>query len=335
MYFHWDSFLFQEDTMKAVVVKEIGSFRYCDVNVPAPAQGEVLVKVDVTGLCRTDLKIIKTGHRDLILPRIPGEEVVGTVIQLGPGSNGVVPGQRVYIYPGTSCGSCRQCLNGAENLCKEMRIMGFHRHGGFAEYVAAPVQSLIPIPDEIPDEEAIFTEPLSCCLNALELAGLRDGESICIWGGGPAGTLLKRASEAMGGHALIIDPDTGRMKLAQGEAVPPDKEFDIAIVAVGARGAYKEAMERLAPRGRLAVFSGLQMDGSNLDVDLNRLHYLEQTFVGAYGCSFRHGEEALAMIRSGEVKVRDMISHRMRLGELDAALGIVERKEGMKVLLYP
>jgi len=327
-------FLSWRSKMKAVVIKEIGSFRLQEIDTPEPAQSEALIKVDVTGLCRTDLKIIRVGHRDLTLPRVPGEEVVGTVMKLGEEKDGFVQGQRVYIYPGTSCGECRQCVRGAGNLCVDMKIMGFHRDGGFAEYLAAPVQSLITIPAGIEDDEAIFAEPLSCCLNALELARLNKNEIIGIWGGGPAGTLLKRASEAIGARPFVIEKDARRRALLDGFTKPPEKEMDVAVIAVGDMEAYKEAIKYLSPRGRLVVFSGLPKDGSALPIDLNQLHYLEQTVVGAYGCSYRHGVRALEMIGDGKIKVKDMISHRMPLQELDAALRIIERREGMKILLY-
>lgn len=201
--------------MKAALVREIGSFGIVDVDVPQPGPGEVLVEVAVAGLCRTDLKIIEKGHRDLVLPRIPAEEVVGTVCRLGEGVAATFMGKRVYVYPGTRCGTCRECRRGAGNLCRDMQIMGFHRDGGFAEYVVAPAGNLIDIPAATSFETAIFTEPLSCCLNALELTRVGPEETIIIWGGGPAGTLLARASHALGARPLVIEPDTRRQALLQ------------------------------------------------------------------------------------------------------------------------
>ena len=154
-------------------------------------------------LCRTDLKIIRHGHRDPTLPRVPGEEVVGEVVPLG-GDSPIAVGDRVYVYPGVWCGVCPSCCRGAENLCRKMRIMGFHRDGGFAEYVAAPLQSLIPVPDGLSDEQAVFPEPLSCSLNALELGGVGEGDVLGIWGAGPAGTLLSRAGALRGAAVLYV-----------------------------------------------------------------------------------------------------------------------------------
>ena len=321
--------------MSAILVREIGSFGWTRVPLRDLEEDEVLIEVEVTGLCRTDLKLIRVGHRDLTLPRIPGEEVVGIVRDTGARVTDVVEGRRVYVYPGQWCGKCPSCLRGADNLCRGMQIMGFHRDGGFAEYVIAPAKSVIPVPEDIGPELAVFAEPLSCCLNALELARVGEGDTVGIWGAGPAGTLLARASASMGAEPVSIEPDDRRRGLANGVAFAGDRKFDVCVVAVGSRQAYEEALRALRPRGRLVVFSGLQPSEDALPVSFNQLHYHEHTLVGAYGCSFRHGVQALDAIASGAVAVEDMISHRMPLEELDEALRIVENRRGMKILLYP
>jgi L-iditol 2-dehydrogenase len=330
----------QPGVMQAVLVREVGGYEHTELPVPEPGAGEALIRVSVTGLCRTDLKIIRHGHRDLTLPRVPGEEVVGEVVALGPEgaaapAHQVAVGDRVYVYPGVWCGECPSCRRGAENLCRKMRIMGFHRDGGFAEYVAAPLQSLIPVPDGLSDEEAVFAEPLSCCLNALELGGVGEGDVLGIWGAGPAGTLLSRAGALRGAETVVIEPDERRRALACGHAAPPDL-VDVAIVAAGAPEAYLEAFAALAPRGRLVVFSGLLPNADDsFHVSLNRLHYYEHTVVGAYGCAFRHGEDALELLGSGRLRVDDLVSHRLPLRDLERGLDIVARRAGMKVHLYP
>ena len=321
--------------MPAIVVKAIGHYELMNVPKPSPGPGEALVEVAVAGLCRTDFKIIEAGHRDLILPRIPAEEVAGTVCAVGSPADRNLAGQRVFVYPGTSCGACRACRAGAGNLCAEMRIMGFHRDGGFAQYVVSPVASLVEIPASISFEQAVFAEPLSCCLNALELWRLSEGEHIAIWGAGPAGTLLSRAAASLGAHPVVIEPDERRRDMIKGFICPPDKRFDVSIVAVGSAGAYSQAVECLAPRGRLVVFAGLSAAESRQAVDFNRLHYLEQTVVGAYGSSWRHAVQALNLIAGGRVRVADLISHRFPLRELGRALELVKRRQGMKIMIYP
>lgn len=321
--------------MKAVVVEKIGSFAIQERDIPLPGKGEVLLQVTVTGVCRTDLKLIRVGHRDLVLPRVPGEEVVGKICQLGEGVSEYSINQRVYVYPGTSCGHCAQCLAGAGNLCRGMEIMGFHRDGGFAQYVVAPVKSLIALPDNIDDAEAVFAEPLSCCLNGLEQANLKENETIGIWGAGPAGTLLARASIALKATPFVIEPDKNRCPSVNGFLTPPDMKFDVCIVAVGSNDAYAEALSHLAPRGRLVVFSGLAPENAGMMVDFNQLHYYEQSITGSYGCSYRHGALALGYIGNGKVKVNDLVSHKLPLAELEQALDLVANRQCMKIHLYP
>ncbi|MHC4872234.1 MAG: alcohol dehydrogenase catalytic domain-containing protein [Planctomycetota bacterium] len=322
--------------MQAIVVEKIGSFEIKDLPVPEPGVGEVLVEVAVTGVCRTDLKIIEVGHRDLVLPRIPGEEVVGTVTKVGAGVSEDNLGKRVYIYPGTSCGKCKSCLQGAGNLCRSMQIMGFHRDGGFADFLIAPVDTLIEIPEDVSFEKAVTVEPLSCCMNALELADLKREEKIGIWGGGPAGAFLSRAALAIGAEPTIIEPHPERRayhSCAVEEA--GDTLFDVVIPAVGSNEAYKESIKHLYPRGRFVAFSGLPKDNACQEIDLNEMHYNETTITGAYGCSYRHGVEAMQLLAEGKIKVDDLISHKMKLAELGEALDIVRNKNGMKILLYP
>ncbi len=322
-------------TMPSVQVVEIGRYEFKPMPVQPPAEDEVLVRVAVTGLCRTDLKIIQMGHRDLVLPRVPGEEVVGTVEAVGRRVGGVAAGEQVYVYPGIWCGRCPACQSGAENLCHAMQIMGFHRDGGFGPYVRVPAQSVIPLPEGLAAEEAVLAEPLSCCLNALELGRLHPGAKLGIWGAGPAGTLLARAGHALGAEPVNIEPDRRRRDLIGGLESAGTACFDVAVVAVGNQSAYREALTHLAPRGRLVVFSGLPPQDDRPAVSFNQLHYQEQTLVGAYGCCLRHGRDALAMIAEERVPVTDMISHRLPLLQLGKALELVASRAGMKILLDP
>jgi L-iditol 2-dehydrogenase len=283
--------------MKCVQVSEIGKFRLKKTPLRKPREHEVVIKVAVTGLCRTDLKLIRVGHRDLVLPRIPGEEVVGTVCDVGSEVTEIQTGDRVYVYPGSWC--------------------------------------VISLPEGLEPDTAVFAEPLSCCLNALELAGIREDMTVGIWGGGPAGTLLSRAAAAMGADPASIEPDQRRRALIKGYASCPDRNFDICMVAVGSKQAYQEAVLKLKPRGRLVVFSGLPPGDDVLEISFNQIHYLEQSVVGAYGCCYRHGVQALDLLSDRAVYVEDMISHRMPLDDLEAALELVEHRKGMKILLYP
>ena len=318
-----------------ILVSEIGRFEWTRKHLRRIRADEALIRVEVTGLCRTDLKIIRHGHRDLVLPRVPGEEVVGRIVEKGAAVEGFDVDARVYVYPGIWCGRCPACALGAENLCRGMRIMGFHRDGGFADFIIAPARSLITVPDALPSDIAVLAEPLSCCLNALELGGVRSGLQVGIWGAGPAGLLLARAARAQGAQAVNIEPDERRRAFAGAMALCKDHRFDVCIIAVGDPDAYAQALAHMAPRGRLVVFSGLLPGDDAVAVSLNQFHYYEQSLVGAYGCAYRHGAKALEWLADGTLQVEDMISHRLPLKLLGEALQLVEKRESIKILLYP
>ena len=320
-------------TDHAILVTGLDVWQTITRPVPQPGPDQALVRVALTGLCRTDLKLIRAGHRDLIVPRVPGEEVVGTIERCK--GNGPAAGTRVWVYPGEWCGVCPACRAGAENLCRDMRIMGFHRDGGFARFVVVPIASLVPIPSGLADEAAVLAEPLSCCLNALDLARLSAGERLTVWGAGTAGTLIARAARARGAEVSVVEIDPQRRVRANGLDAPPTTPADVAVVAVGDPVAYQAALDHLAPRGRLVVFSGLAPAQALRPLDLNRLHYLEQTLVGAYGCGPRHGPQALELIASGAVQVADLVTHRLPLWKLAAGLDLVATRAGLKVLLDP
>jgi L-iditol 2-dehydrogenase len=164
---------------------------------------------------------------------------------------------------------------------------------------------------------------------------LKAGETVAVWGAGPAGTLLSRAARAHGAEPVNVDPDPTRQAEVGGCERCPDRAFDVCVVAVGAKAAYAEALEHLRPRGRLVVFSGLPPGGDHVEVDLNRLHYHEQTLVGAYGCAYRHGVAALNLIAGGAVATADLVSHRLPLGRLEEALDLVATRRCMKIVLVP
>lgn len=332
-----ETLLRSEDVMRmqCAMVRRVGSISIETVDVRRPQADEVLVRVAVAGVCRTDLKIVRFGHRDLTLPRIPAEEVVGTVVETGSGVHDAQVGERVYIYPGKWCGQCPTCQSGAHNLCRDMEIMGFHRHGGFAEFVTVPSQSIIKLPASLAFEDAVFAEPLSCCLNALQLAQLRPAETVGIWGAGPAGTLLGRAAMTMQAQSFHFEPQTQRRRAVRQQLPADHHRFDVCVVAVGSTAAYREALAKLTPRGRLVVFSGLAPKADTVPISLNQLHYQEQSLIDAYGCCHQHGVSAVELLASGAVKVNDLISHRLPLNQIEDALMTVEEKMGMKVLLHP
>jgi D-arabinose 1-dehydrogenase-like Zn-dependent alcohol dehydrogenase len=266
---------------------------------PAAAPDRVRLKVSYCGVCRTDAKMWREGHRDLLLPRVPGHEIVARDEQ----------GYPFAIWPGTACGTCRHCRRGRENLCDEMRIMGFHFDGGFSHDLLAPISALVPVPKEIPLHLACFAEPVGCVLNALEHLHLQQGERLLIVGGGTLGMITALAAGSLGATCRVVEKSAANIQFAQpflraiqAACVTPDRQegrgFDAAITTCPDPLALVHAIDCLGKGGRLAFFSGLPGKRSmTMDTDLfNRIHYRELSVFGAYGLARRHMAQALAII---------------------------------------
>ncbi|MCP4576873.1 MAG: nicotinate-nucleotide--dimethylbenzimidazole phosphoribosyltransferase [Deltaproteobacteria bacterium] len=260
-----------------------------------PEEGFRFLKVQYCAICRTDAKMWNEGHRDLVLPRVLGHELIASEAD----------GKRFAIWPGRTCGECAYCLSGRENLCEEMKIMGFHHDGGFSNHVMAPSESLIPVDDHIPPHVASLAEPAGCVLNALEPLDPQKGERIIIYGGGSVGLMAALACREMGVIPLVIEKD--EKKIERSEAFQraeniivrketTDSEFDMALNACADPTAFSMCVAKLAKGGRLSFFGGLT---KNKDIEtnlLNLMHYKEMTLRGAYGLTRKNLKDALILI---------------------------------------
>ena len=155
--------------MKAQILYGIGNIKYTEVEEPAPKDGEALVKVNACGICGSDIpRIYKTGAHNM--PLVPGHEMTGTVKECA--SRPELVGRRVGIFPLIPCKECPQCKAGHYEMCENYNYLGSRCDGGFAEYVSAPVWNLIPLPDDISDDEAAMLEPMCVAVHAIREIGL-------------------------------------------------------------------------------------------------------------------------------------------------------------------
>ncbi len=155
--------------MKAQILYDIGDIRYDDMDMPVPGDGEALVRVTRCGICGSDIpRIYRTGAHNM--PLIPGHEMCGVVEACE--DNPELVGKRVGIFPLIPCRKCAQCLAGHYEMCESYDYLGSRSNGGFAEYLCAPARNLIPIPDEVSDDEAAMLEPMSVAVHAIRGIGL-------------------------------------------------------------------------------------------------------------------------------------------------------------------
>ncbi|PKM82144.1 MAG: alcohol dehydrogenase [Firmicutes bacterium HGW-Firmicutes-14] len=342
--------------MKAALLEGVKDMRITDIPTPKCRKGEVLVRVAVSGICRTDMKAYYLGQRDLRLPRVLGHEITGVVEQIGRGVACVQPGDRVQIAPGLSCGVCPYCQAGLDHLCDRVKVMGFHYDGGFAEFVLIPETGvnngvLNKIPDHVSFEEAALVEPLACSINMQETASIGLGDLVVIFGAGPLGILNAKLARVRGAGPIIL-VEKSKIRLAS-----VTKYFDYSVDALednvidriqeisGGRGvnavvpccpepkAFVEGLLVLAKRGRLCFFSGVLIDSPSPPIDINLIHYKELSVYGAYGCSTSHNKMALELIADGSINVRDMVTLTVPLKEVLSGIELVAGSKETKIVV--
>ncbi|MBW2354456.1 MAG: nicotinate-nucleotide--dimethylbenzimidazole phosphoribosyltransferase [Deltaproteobacteria bacterium] len=278
-----------------IVLTGLRSLELEEVSRPEPLTGLRVLKVQYCAVCRTDAKMWSEGHRDLVFPRVPGHELVAMDEN----------GDRFAVWPGTTCGRCSYCTDGRENLCEEMKIVGFHHDGGFADYILVPPDNLIPVPDSIPSPVACFAEPVGCVLNAVQRLALRRGKRVIIYGGGTLGLIAALVCSEKGAAPLIIEKNEEKIDKSTpflNEAGIPclkdttESEFDAVLNACADPVAFSLGLVKLARGGRFSFFSGLKKNESIETNLVNLMHYKEGEFYGAYGLTRENMAEAMGVI---------------------------------------
>jgi len=341
--------------MKAAILTEPGNLNIREAPFPVCPAGGVLVKVKACGICAADAKMVTKGHRALVYPRILGHEIAGIVSQSR--TKLFKEGDRVQVAPGLRCGTCSQCRLGAGNQCENREILGFTQNGGFADYVAVPIEgslvgTLTPIPDHVSYQNATLAEPLACCINAQDKVDVRDGDKVLIIGAGPMGLIHAALARLKGADkVLIAEIDTHRRKVAHLFGAhrafdPARKEFfeavtdatgqngvDVIIFACSEAGLDKNFIKLLAPGGRVSLFSGTSALFSQIKLDLNLIHYHEFVLAGAYGCSADHNRRAVNLIASRKLSLQKIITHQVTLDNIAEGFEYTKSKKNLKSIM--
>ncbi len=313
---------------------ECGKMEYqADVPSKEPGAGEVVLEVVCCAVCRTDAKMWRSGHRDLVLPRVLGHELVGT---------NPADGKLYAVWPGVVCGVCAYCRAGRDNLCEHIGIIGFHRDGGFARTVIVPRASLIQVPDDLHPSLATFAEPVGCLKNGLGRLSVQGGERAIVYGGGTLGMLAALWLREQGCAVTVIEKNAEKLeRLAawcsrNGIAAAKDTaeaDFDLAITCCADPVAYSLAIAKLRKGGRMCYFSGLNKNErveSNL---LNLIHYKELEVYGSYGLLRGDMAPALAFCRRQAENLEGLVEQRLHLAQLEAALPRILSGQALRYVL--
>ncbi|MEW6218808.1 MAG: zinc-dependent alcohol dehydrogenase family protein [Thermodesulfobacteriota bacterium] len=191
--------------------------RLARLPVPAPGPGEILLQVTVCGICHTDLHIVEGDLPLPLLPLVPGHQIVGRVVALGPGVEEPALGRRVGVaWVQESCGRCRFCVQNRPNLCPKIRCTGWHRHGGFAEFTVVPAAAAHPLPEGLPDAQAA---PLLCAgiigFRALSRSGIHPGGRLGLYGFGASGHLALQIARFWGCRVYVFTRSAHHQELAR------------------------------------------------------------------------------------------------------------------------
>lgn len=239
-----------------------------EVEPPEPGRHQIRLRVMSCGVCHTDLHIVE-GDLDLPrLPTVPGHEIVGTVDRLGSGVTGYRLGERVGVpWLHATCGTCRFCASGRENLCESIRFTGVHADGGFQEYVVAEEGYAFPIPDRFSDDEAA---PLLCAgvvgYRTLRMSGIKPGQRLGIYGFGASAHIILQIAHAWGCKVYVFTRGKAHreMALSMGAAWAGgaedslDHPMDASIIFAPAGTLVPIALRRLDHGGTLAL-GGIHM----------------------------------------------------------------------------
>ena len=257
--------------MRACVLTDWKELKIMDVPKPEPKAGQALIRVKYAGVCGSDINVFNHNHPTASVPRIMCHEIFGTVEEIN--AEGGLPygaGSRVVACPLTWCGTCEACRAGAFHVCRDLGIMGLHLDGGFAEYVAVNADMIFPVPDDIPDEVAILTEPFAVGFHLNMRAGTRPGDTVLVTGGGPIGLLAAmNARYFRAGKVVVSEPNPERREYVASfgfETIDPIAQdiveaamrmtdgvgFDKVIEASGSAAAWRTLTDVCKIRGVIA-----------------------------------------------------------------------------------
>ncbi len=329
-----------------------GNVGMLDVPVPEVRSDQVLIEVEATGVCGTDIHIYH-GEYSSNPPVIMGHEVGGVVTEVGEGVKNCKEGDRVtcetYFYV---CEQCDYCRNGWRNLCLHRKSIGSGVHGGFAQYVLVPAKNIHHLPENVDATAGALTEPLTCCVHALERTYVEPGEVAVISGPGAIGLLMAQVVKAAGAKTVVLGThsDTDRLNMAielgvdltiniENESAEQiindlsnDYGADIVFECAGVGASAQGCLNLVRRRGR---YMQVGLFGKPIQLDLEQVSYKELDLHGTFAHVPSAWRKALNLMATGQVQTRPLVTEILPITEWQEAFDGFERQDGLKVVLTP
>ncbi|MGH2653537.1 MAG: alcohol dehydrogenase catalytic domain-containing protein [Actinomycetota bacterium] len=348
--------------MKAALMHDVEVAKVEDVGEPALDPAGAILRVEACGICGTDARTFFNGDTRAPAPWVLGHEPVGVLVEVGPDADlppDVSKGDRVFLGSILTCGECRWCREGFQNLCERHELYGYEPYpGAYAELAAVPpiaTKNLFSLPHDLPSDLATVADPFACALNGVEVADIQLGDTVVILGAGPIGcwqTLLARDRGAA--RVFLSDISRERLDLAlevvgrfvdeawvAGEGADEvlsrtdGAGAERVIVAAPSKQAQQDALEMAGKRARVVYFAGLPKHDSVSPLDMNQLHYKELAVLGAYGATHRQYRITMGYLNRRSEDLAPIVTHRFPLDRITEAFATIRSGAGLKVVIEP
>ena len=339
--------------MIAAVYYNNRDVRIQEMLVPEIADDEILMKVMASGICGSD---VTEWYRVPKAPKVLGHEATGTIAKAGANVTRYKVGDRVFVSHHVPCNKCRYCLKGHHTACETLHTTNYYP-GGFAQYIRVPKinveQGVYKLPSNMSFEEGTFIEPLACAIRGQRLAAIAKEDSLLIIGSGVSGILHAQLAKFNGVQRVFVaDINPHRLKLAEKfgadhtldakenlpqklKALNGGRLADQVVVCTGATQAALTALE-CVDKGGTILFFAVPDPTVKVPVPINQFWRNEITIKTSYGAAPTDLEQSLAVLTTGKLNVKDMITHRLSLRQAAEGFRLAAQAENsLKIILEP
>ena len=347
------------ESMLAASLHSPGALGLDERPIPTLGPRDVLLSVEATTLCGTDLRIATGQKTNGVTPGVVlGHEIAARVWRVGSdltaGVDVPAPGTQVGLAPEIACGHCAPCTSGRSNVCANMRLFGTGVDGALADFILVPEEALAcitPVAREIAPPHLALAEPLSCCLRATTRLPIESNSRVLVLGTGPIG-LIHCALAVSAGARVMACGRQARLEPAramgaelttgaQGEDLVREVMTwtdgvgaDVVIIAVGAPALVSIAAQCARIGGHISFFAGFPT-GAMTQIDPNLVHYRELTISGSANATLDDYTAAVEALSSGRINLSPLITHEYELSDVSDALNAVRTRAGLKVAVRP